>query len=192
MLNDFLPISIKDIKNAVTNKDIWWLRGHCEKIYYFGLGFIQLKFKDKQSRLNIYTADLPPIIGDEEIHDHRYSFTSHILKGEFTQHLYEKIEGDDYILEEESCTPNVPSNIIGYCNFNKLNTSLYTADSTYILNHNTFHRVVAEYAITLLIRPLSYEKPLARVARLKDAPKVCPFSKTIPESELWDIVSKNL
>ena len=180
------------IKKAIKNKDVDWLKTECEKIYYFGLGFIQIKFKNKRFRVNIYTTDLPPIVGDEDIHDHRYSFGSEILAGEFFQHIFQKIEGDKYILEEESCNANDPSNFLGYCDFVKLTTSIYTEGSFYEIDHNTFHRVSAGEAITLLTRPLDYAKPKARVARLKNAPKVCPFSKVLPDEELWEIVTKNL
>lgn len=185
---------LQDIKNNYKNID--WLKKNAQMIHYFGLGFIQLKLALKEDisiyRLHFYTEKLPPIIGDEDIHDHRYPFISHILKGKFSQTLFQLIDGDSYILEYESCKEGTEPEFIRKCNFDAIYISTYTAGSVYGLNHDTFHKVETEEAITLLCRPERYEVERARVGRLVDSPKVCPFSKKIEEKELWDIVASML
>lgn len=172
-------------------EDIDWLKKNHQMIHYFGLGFIQLKIDDR-FRMHFYTQELPAIISDEDVHNHRYNFESRILRGEFRQSLYHVVDGNSHVLEQESCqegykpeTPGKPCSII------EASAHIYEAGSLYFMHHSTFHRVSATSCITLLER-YSYEKPLAEVIRPVGAEKVCPFSKKVDESELWDIAERML
>ncbi len=189
LLHRKTKMTIQEIKSNYHNVD--WLKSNYQKIHYFGLGFIQLKLTPNY-RLHFYTKQLPPIVGDEDIHDHRYSFLSHILRGRFEQYLFKMIDGTDYNLEYESCAENAKSEFIKQCSFELISSSVYTAGSSYFIHGNTFHRVKAEEAITLLFRPTDYAKEKARVATLVGQKKVCPFSKRIPEKELWEIIAGKL
>ena len=182
-------MTLDDIINNY--KSVHWLQDNCKLIHYFGLGFIQLKLSPEY-RLHFYTSKLAPIVPDEDIHDHRYPFNSYILKGTLTQAIYEMIDGNKYVLEYESCQEGQPSELIRECDFKLLTLSVYSKDSTYFITDTTFHQVYSDHAITLISRPEGYWKSRARVAHIKDAPKVCPFSKKVPEKELWDIVKEML
>lgn len=176
---------------SVDEIDVNWLKENFQLIHYFGLGFIQLKINDEH-RLHFYNKELPPIVDEEDIHNHRYNFTSRILKGTFEQSLFAVTEGDTHILEQESCRPDVqPDTDPQECGIKLLNDSRYEAGSEYYLTSHTFHRVAANFCITLLQRE-PRTKELAEVVREKNAPKVCAFSKQIPEAELWEIVTNML
>lgn len=177
------------IKNEYTNID--WLKANHTKIHYFGLGFIQLKLTP-EFRLHFYTKKLPAIVGDEDIHDHRYYFSSHVLKGTFNQKIFQMRQGDDYELEYDSCQEGCKPEKIGECSFKLLTLSNYSAGSGYYIDENTFHQVFSDDAITLIYRPHNHTKPKARVAHKKGTPKVCPFSKKVPEEVLWEIVKEML
>lgn len=168
-----------------------WLRQHCEMIHYFGLGFIQVKFKPVnmvRTRMHFYTKELPPITPQEDVHNHRYGFTSEILKGEFIQSLWDVVDGDKYVLEKESCKAGVEVNEPGRpVNLKLIGTNIYVAGSRYGIPHTTFHSVQADDAITLL-RLGKVEKDFAEVVRKKDSEKVCPFSQKVEEARLWEIV----
>lgn len=169
-----------------------WLKNESTMIHYFGLGFIQIKLKNPSLRIHIYTELLPPITSEEDIHNHRYDFTSYIVKGEFKQELFSSTHSESleskYIIEAESCKEGQESNIVGYCNELKpIHKATYVAGSNYHLDHDTFHRVSSTNAITLLHRG-DYKKAAALVARPIGEAKVCPFSQKIEEDKLWNFV----
>lgn len=170
------------------NLTIDYLRVNHQMIHYFGLGFIQLKLTD-QERLHFYTHKLPAIVAEEDIHNHRYTFTSRILAGELTQELFELWEeGYGYLMEDESCregaTPGHPAEVAVH----PVYTGVYGPGSSYTIKPNTFHRISAkDNTITHLTRG-PHVKEYAQVIRLRDSEKVCPFSKKVSEAELWEIV----
>ena len=171
--------------------DLTWLKNNHQMIHYFGLGFIQIKINDSQ-RMHFYSKELPAIIPKEEIHNHRYNFNSKIIKGKFKQEIFDVIEGHDWILEQESCNENKP--IISNskkCNVVISSSHTYCEGSEYYINHQTFHRVEADYAITLLTRS-GYEKDFAEVIRPINFTKICPFSQKIDEQNLWNVVKNML
>jgi hypothetical protein len=167
------------------------LKARTTMIQYFGLGFIQVKLGPTY-RLHFYTKDLPPIIGEEDVHNHRYGFRSTILHGTFTHKLFKLTDGDAYILEDENCregfvsaTPPRP------CGIESLGTASYGPGERYAITSEEFHLVTTTNAITLLERG-PVEKELAQIVRPAGAPKVCPFSQKIDERELWEIVGRML
>jgi hypothetical protein len=171
------------------NKDlnIDYLKANAKLIHYFGLGFIQLKLTDSE-RLHFYTPHLPPIVPEEDVHDHRYDFTSKIWKGELNQELFRVIPGDTHILEQESCKEGVPSSLNGKsCGLEKTSSHKYVEGSEYFISHGMFHRVETRYCITYISRS-EYKKDLANVIRPVGQEKVCPFSQKIEEVRLWEIV----
>lgn len=170
--------------------DLNWLKNNHQMVHYFGLGFIQLKL-NQEYRIHFYTEELPPIISDEDIHNHRYDFTSTILKGDLTQEIYECVfDKDTHILEEESCQPGVKCDAMEkFCGVRLIGKQNFSLGSWYWMDHNTFHRVSTKECITLLKRS-DYKKKLAQVIRPKDAVSVCPFSKKIEENKLWGIIER--
>lgn len=176
--------------------DIDWLRKNKERIYHFGLGFIQVKI-DEKHRVHFYTDALPKTSSEEEIHNHRYDFTSYILKGVLTQHLYQVTEGDkysDYTLKAESCNPEIKAPKVKhpYRNVKLLNTTSMMEGSYYTLDKDTFHRVESVNAITLLSRG-KIENAWAEVVCMRDVISECPFQyKDLKEDDLWNIIKECL
>lgn len=168
-----------------------YLKENSKLIHYFGLGFIQIKLSDTE-RVHFYTQELPAIIGLEDIHDHRYDFESTILKGYLKHETFELTEGNEFIMEQESCNPDVKidgnSKLVGV-RLNLKNT--YEKYSTYFIPHTTLHRVKSNNGITHIKRG-EYKKDAANVIRKVNAEKICPFSKKIEEVYLWTIVEEML
>lgn len=163
------------------------LKKNCTLIHYFGLGFIQIKLGDMW-RIHVYTDKLPAIVDEEDVHNHRYDFKSRILHGTFKQELFEVIAGDTHTLEDESCKKDGGSiNPPRPCSLKKLFAQEMRQGSEYVIERDTYHRVSSKNAITLLERSV-VEKEFAQVIREKDGLKICPFSKVVPEDELWGIV----
>lgn len=168
-----------------------FLKENCQLIHYFGLGFIQLKI-NKEYRLHFYTPELPAIVPEEDIHNHRYDFTSMILKGSLTQEIFSiDLSQKTHIMEDESCKSDIKCSSEKIpCGIKLLTKQIFCVGSQYSIDHDTFHRVNAKECITLLKRT-DYKKEFAKVVR-KEGDHVCPFSKKIEEPKLWEIVEKML
>jgi len=166
------------------------LRARCYEAHFFGLGFIQVKL-DRGNRVHFYHPDLPAFV--EEPHDHRYWFVSEVLRGVLRNYIYELDEGGDPVLVEyETCTADSEEEIPdpeegGLVYLGQFDTA---AGSGYYMPVDTFHRVKPLYehgpCVTFLRRG-DVVKQFARVIRTGEEP-VCPFSRPIPDSKLWEMV----
>lgn len=173
--------------------NIDFLQKECKRIYFFGLGFIQVVVNDFE-RFHFYSKHLPAFVG--EPHNHRYNFTSFILKGELQQVLYNvsicTADGHSHMMRKENCQKgnNISSEIKVKC-IETFSMSLKEG-SSYSMLHTQFHTVnpIGE-CITKLIRG-PYKKDLADVLRVKGKEKACPFSVEIPEGQLWEIIRSML
>lgn len=166
---------------------------------YFGLGFIQLKFNNGDSRLHFYHPEILPILSDEEIHNHRYPFDSFVLKGAISNEIYtyEKFDAifdvNKSSLVEVSCKkedagkePTFIRSVqpIKICNF------MIREGSGYSLTPDAFHRIaVFEPTVTLLVRGAIVSEN-AQVIRNNSTPAVCPFSKPMTVTECWEAIDK--
>lgn len=176
---------------TLSDIDLDLLRSNHQRVYYFGLGFIQLKINEVE-RLHFYSPELPVIT--EDIHDHRYSFTSKVLKGILKNKRWWVGIGDSHVLRYENCSPNKVSLPEEYCvaGFEATEVSeAGTPKDTYTMELDEFHQVEAVGAVTYLRRGL-VEKALASIVTEKGKASVCPFSKKIPEDELWKMMARML
>jgi len=165
-----------------------YLKNSSERIYYFGLGFIQVVL-DKDIRYHFYSQDLPSFA--ENPHNHRYNFNSMIIKGTLIQEIYEISDGDSHLLYHESCNEEKEApkdeKLIG---IKKIFRTMLNKGSDYWVDHNIFHTVqpIGD-TITEIIRS-DYQKEFADIIRPANEGKICPFSKKIEEKQLWNIVEE--
>ena len=176
------------------------LKGDCARLYYFGLGFIQLKLNEIE-RLHFYSPRIPAIT--EDVHNHRYGFISRILKGQLVNHLYrvdqypQSFEDSaqkpilDYTVNNESCNPEIKTPRLSIPATALLeNITTYIEGQSYVMTPTMFHRVETNGpTITHLIRGHKVSE-MAQVVLPKYATPVCPFSQKIPENELWEIIEE--
>lgn len=181
--------------NILMNYDfnIDWLIANYKKIHWFGLGFIQLKIDDKQ-RIHFYTDKLPRTTTEEEIHNHRYNFTSTIVRGTLKQNIYEVnvydgfTESNTHWLTEETCKENDKRGFPTYpCDIKLALSEKYKTGQSYYIHHDTFHQVSSNDAITLVKRG-EYQKEFANIIFPVGMKPLCPFSVKRSENELWEIV----
>lgn len=174
--------TIKDIK-------LDQLRKNHSRLYYFGLGFIQLKI-DETYRLHFYSPELPSI--NEDIHNHRYHFTSKILKGTITNSYFAIGSGDSHLKYNESCNPEIKApRIEEPCKADLVSIQTYQAGESYRITDDIFHTVKASDCITLLKRN-SYTREFAQIVIPVGVQPVCPFSKKVDEEALWEIMGNML
>ena len=165
--------------------DIDWLQNNHSRIYYFGLGFVQLKI-DETWRLHFYTPELPAIT--EGIHNHRYNFTSRVLSGMIVNRRYDIVDGTTHILSNESCNPDIEApGIVQPCGVELIAADVIKTWESYSMLDTVFHSVEARRCITLLERG-PYAKEFAQVVTPVDKEAVCPFSKKVSDNELWSII----
>ena len=173
------PFNINDLKQ--TGAEPSW----------FGLGFVQLKLSPEQ-RMHFWHPELASNMPEEELHDHRYGFTSKVVRGELTNHLFNfrpNHEGD-YMCTTVSCDPSVqaPNHPSPRGNIEPVGSFTIPEGGSYSLPKGAFHKTVATRAATLLTRPADHHEPFAHVLRLIDGQAVCPFSDPKPTAKLWEII----
>lgn len=174
---------------SVGDIDIDWLQNNTSRLYYFGLGFVQLKI-DETWRLHFYTPELPAIT--EGIHNHRYNFTSRVLSGMIVNRRYNIVDGTTHTLSNESCNPDIEAPGVDQpCGIELIAADGIGIWESYSMLDTVFHNVEAVRCITLLERG-SYAKEFAQVVTPVGKEAVCPFSKTIPDDELWSIIRAEL
>ncbi len=161
---------------------------------YFGLGFIQLKV-DQTYRYHFYHHSLEPIVSDDEIHDHRYSFKSHILQGTFIQLLYTFVSDTNGTHEIQGVDCQGPSDQTfekSYGNLMLINRSTYNAGSSYWINADVLHTVIAHDNVITLLERSTVTKDYARVARPVGVESVCPFSQPLDTDRCWELIEDML
>lgn len=175
MFNDLSEINIDELKKNYV------------RLYYFGLGFIQLKI-DERWRLHFYSQFLPQIT--EDIHNHRYDFSSRILKGSIVNILWQEKTGNTHLMVNESCNPDIAAPKLNkVCGVEKISMKTYKVGDRYSMKDSMFHQVFANHCITLLDRT-DYKKEFAQVVLPQGKESVCPFSKKVDETELWKIMKE--
>lgn len=184
--------------------NINWLRKMSQENgtppYWFGLGFIQLKLT-ADTRIHFWVPWVKST-EREEIHNHRYNFTSRVLLGELHKEIYAVTTGvyEGFPLDEThelfttNCAPGVEGEVTqvtpAWCK--KIAEFDLGEDSTYWFGHDQFHTTEGtEFAITYLEREPK-AKSDAMVVKLKGAPTTCPFAKTLPVNEIWDHIERAL
>ncbi len=166
-----------------------WLRANAVKAHFFGLGFIQVKLDDR-NRVHFYHKDIPAFV--EEPHDHRYDFVSRVLRGTLENRVWKLAPGDDHEVSYESCRQGGPEPPAGFrTGLVELGRFVTHKKSGYHMNSETLHAVTPNFkrgpVITYVQRELPF-KEFARTVKKAGAPSVCPFSRPMPDDELWQIV----
>ncbi len=164
--------------------------------HWFGLGFIQMKLNESE-RIHFWHPELQADVPEEEVHDHRYDFTSTIVAGELVHEVYGfrgNLDRDiaDHELVHVSCDPHkaVPENLLKprIGELDLYGTHTMVAGSRYFFPARRFHKTKPSRAVTLLTRgPIQHE--FARVIRPIGSLPVCPFSNPKSVSVLWDYIA---
>lgn len=158
---------------------------------WFGLGFIQLKLTET-TRLHFWHPSLKGGLSfEEELHDHRYDFTSTILKGALSTEIWSVHDGLGHEMYRVSCTPDSDQSpaFLRTCKPRLECTYQTGVGQSYSLPMDTFHRTSAETCITFLERGETV-KEHARVIRSPREAMSCPFATTIPAEKLWATIDE--
>ncbi len=176
--------------------------------YFFGLGFIKLNLGPKfgGARLHFYHPELigGGIVRDDDIHNHRYDFTSHILVGELHQFEYywqpdsfypvprHPGKTGSFIVKCKEGEP-LPTRYFELGTEHLIGSQIFAADSAYSLPATSFHRVEAHEPTVTLFVPGLFVNDTAIVLRPADnPPDVCPYSSPRTPEECWQLIDDML
>jgi hypothetical protein len=184
--------------SSLEDVTIDWLKDNNYDVYFFGLGFVQVKI-DERRRFHFYHPDLPAFV--ESPHNHRYNFVSRVLRGSILNEVWEEAahgvsdpnEVTETWISYASCQKDgidvkVPPDYPAF--IQKVGTFLVQEGSSYYINMNTFHTVLPDFGepcVTYLKRGKPYST-FAKVLKLPGYSEECPFSKKIDNDKLWEIV----
>lgn len=159
--------------------------------HWFGLGFVQLKLNGTQ-RLHFWHPMHFAMTPEEELHDHRYDFTSCVMAGNIEHEVWQwnACQTGNHEMVEVSCQPGVDTKpkMLSTGNVEICGRYKMAQGSSYWFPANGFHKGRAsDGAITLLTRS-AVSKEFARVIRPLGQADVCPFSSPKSTEECWKII----
>ena len=170
---------------------IEYLKENATNIYYFGLGFIQVKIGDN-IRYNFYHPELTPcFVKNESVHTHAYDFKSEILKGCLYERLYAiepTISSKRYFCKIDCCG--------GHEKLFKARTIVrhlkeHVQGKSYVRFSDDLHKVfVTQPTITKVIKGDRYGHAFGFI--LDDQIQCTPFISDMDEQGCWDIVEEVL
>ena len=98
-------------------------------------------------RFHIYR---PGDRADENIHNHRWDFSSTILQGVLPMTIFDITDGDEYILHQyKKVDEQAHVDILGRCGADHISTYAFKPKDIYYLPHNVFHRIDAVERLTI-------------------------------------------
>lgn len=158
---------------------------------YNGLGMVRLRVG--QYGLLFYSELAPPI--NHTIHNHRYSFTSKVLKGTIRNYLYEYdvVDKSDYMLTQKDMVNKVDTiGTIIHDNVSLRNVCTFDTHEgdSYFMDQRTFHHVerVTNTLITQMDpSPLPWNATALFLIE-KDIPYVGVYSEPKSPEECWEII----
>lgn len=168
-----------------------YLKENATDIYYFGLGFIQVKVGD-DIRYNFYHKKLTPcFVEGEDVHSHPYDFESTILKGNLLEILYEA--NITYKGKWDFCEIDCKGSNrkLLPCNKTSIESNFYCEGVNYKRCHETLHSVTAiNPTITKVVKGTRHNKAFSLMPRGQE--ECTPFISTKSPQECWDIVEEVL
>jgi hypothetical protein len=170
--------------------------------YWFGLGFIQLKLNDT-ARMHFWLPEIPRP-EREEIHNHRYDFSSIVLAGHLMHEVWHldavksqttTVQEQDWEIFETNCAPNKEGTVetVTPCSITKMGEFSLGAGSIYAFPHTSFHTTEGtRFAITHLTRVLPKPLEYASVVKRRGAETTCPFKEKLPTDLCWQYIEAAL
>lgn len=160
--------------------------------HYMGLGVIKYNFGDDWSAYHFYSDQIPILVDD--IHDHRYSFTSTIKKGILKTYIYDIHPVDQYTDHKfvgRLCSPESQPEVI-HENINLIETANFTTieGNSYSIDYRTLHRVelVTKHVITYIHDKSPMEQKMPHFITDKRNEEVCAFSHRMNKKQCWDLI----
>ena len=163
--------------------------------HYMGLGVVKYPFCKNQA-YHFYSDRAKVLV--EDIHEHRFSFTSRVLKGKLKTYIYD-IDGTDPTstlrVERRECAPGAQQEIL-QSNINLIERCTFVTEPNqeYHLHYTTLHKIecLTSKVITQIYKELPFAQETPRFITDEARPSVCAFSEPKTVNECWDIIEYTL
>jgi hypothetical protein len=156
---------------------------------------IRLRVSESQAYL-FYSDHSEPFVND--IHNHRYSFTSDILKGTLRTEVYKFTETDEYTdlnvvrrywdkREPEIMAANI--NLYKVCTFDAIK------GDTYNIDYRVFHHVTKQtpkLITRMTTQPLPWPVEANQFIESKSNPSAPIDAKTMSKERCWEVIEYTL
>lgn len=163
--------------------------------FYNGIGMIRLRVSETQAYL-FYSDRSEPYVND--IHDHRYSFSSAILKGSLRTDVFKFTESDKYTdlnvvrrywddREPEITAPNI--NLYKVCTFDAVE------GETYNIDYRMFHHVTKltpKLITCMTTQPLPWPVEANQFIESKSEPSAAITDKEMSRERCWEVIEYTL
>ncbi len=163
--------------------------------HYMGLGCVKYVFRGGSQAYHFYCDKAEILV--EDIHEHRFGFTSTVKKGTLKNYIYE-VHGTDpestLQVERGECTAGA-ERIVEVANANVVEICTFITEpgQSYTLQQTTLHRIecISPKVVTLINRqPMVEQTP--RFITDAANPSVCAFSKPKSVDQCWEIIEYTL
>ena len=163
--------------------------------HYMGLGCVKYVFRGGSQAYHFYSDKAEILV--EDIHEHRFAFTSTVKKGTLKNYIYD-VHGTDpdstLQVERGECRPDAERVVeVANASIVELCTFVTAPGQSYHLDQTTLHRIecLTPKVVTLINRePMIETKPRFIVDTAN--PSVCAFSKPKSEKECWELIEYTL
>ena len=158
--------------------------------HYLGLGVIKCRIGADES-YHFYSDRAPVLVN--QIHDHRFGFTSTVLKGRLKNTIY-NTDGQDpnstLQIERGECKKDAERVVITpNAKFVKACEFFTSAGESYYIAYDSLHQV--EYLTPKIITHL-FKEPITQVEPRfvvdTTVPRVCAMSEPKTQDECWEII----
>ena len=156
------------ILSALTSEDALTKIG--EQSYIHKNGFVKLtlaKVNGKKYRVHIFDVDA---VADQNIHNHRWDFTSKVLCGALPMYLYKVIDGKEYYFHTYTRNGNTYTVVHqGFCDIVEAPLRYFDAGTGYMMPKELHHRIgaVEELTVTYMVTEET-DQPTCDLINLED------------------------
>jgi len=170
------------------------LRKRATYVHYLGLGVIKCRI-GKYESYHFYSDRSPVLVN--QIHDHRFGFTSTILKGVLKNTIY-IIDGQDpesvLQVERGECKKEADREIlVTNANMKELTNFTSCAGESYYIAYDTLHQIeVVTPALVTHLKKEPFSQIAPRFVVDTSVPHICAMSQPKTRNECWEIIEYTL
>jgi len=170
-------------------------RSYGSKPHYNGIGMIRLRVGETQAYL-FYSDRSEPFVND--IHNHRYSFSSFIVKGILRTDVYKFTKSDKYTdlnVVRRYWDNTKPEILAANINLYKVYTFDAIEGDTYNIDYRVFHHVTKQtpkLITCMTTQPEPWPVKANQFIESKSNPSEPIDAKTMPIGECWEAIEYTL
>lgn len=160
--------------------------------FHAGIGMIQVMLTSKNDRLHIWHPEQPITRPDSDMHNHKFSFSSLVLKGMLLHEVVIPVKGDGYNLWTTFQDAGAEAQLAGTVNVQPAGKMYVSPNQEYIFEAGRFHRSeVMGLTITRMQKLWENPAQVVQVIAKKGVKMDHAFANSLPrppEARLWELI----